>query len=92
MGRITVVGVGWRTGELTLDAIDALKCNDSVILHTDRCGCARWLEENHIPYTSLDSLYEKCDDFDAHAEAVAEAVVQAGRRGNVAYAVCDVRD
>lgn len=92
MGRITVVGVGWRTGELTLDAIDALKCNDSVILHTDRCGCARWLEENHIPYTSLDSLYEKCDDFDAHAEAVAEAVVQAGRCGNVAYAVCDVRD
>lgn len=92
MGKITIVGVGWSMGELTLDAIDALKRGDTIILHTDRCGCAQWLDENRIPYESLDALYENCEDFDAHADAVAQAVLKAGMDGNVTYAVYDVRD
>ena len=92
MGKSTIGGVGWSIGELTLDAIDALKRGDTVILHTDRCGCARWLDENRVPYVSLDALYENCEDFDAHADAVAQAVLKAGMDGNVTYAVSDVRD
>ena len=92
METITVVGVGWTIGELTLNAIDALKASDAVVLHTDHCGCAQWLRENGIPFSSLDALYESCDDFDAHAEAAAEAVVRASRGARLAYAVCDVQD
>ena len=92
MESITVVGVGWTIGELTLNAIDALKASDAILLHTDHCGCAQWLRENGIPFSSLDALYESCDDFDAHAEAAAEAVLRASRGVRLAYAVCDLRD
>lgn len=92
MGKITVIGAGWTQGTLTLDAVEALKDSDAVVLHTDRCGCARWLKENGIPYASLDGLYEALDDFDAHAIAAAEAVLEASRDVSVAYVVADVRD
>jgi len=92
MGRITVVGAGWTLGTLTLDAVEALKHSDIIVLHTDRCGCAQWLKDNGMAYTSLDGLYESCDDFDAHARAAAEAVLAAGAAGRVAYVVSDIRD
>ena len=92
MGRITIVGVGWTAGQLTLDAIDALTSGARVILHTDRCGCAEWLAGKGIAFESLDALYERFDDFDEHAEAAAEAVISAAETGDVTYAVFDVRD
>ena len=92
MKRITVVGAGWTAGQLTLDGIEAMKHSDVILLHTDHCGCAQWLTENGMSYASLDALYEACDDFDAHAQAAAGAVLEASRTGNVAYVVADVRD
>lgn len=92
MGRITVVGAGWSRGDLTLNAIEALKASETIVLHTDRCGCAGWLAENGLTFTSLDMLYEAFDDFDAHAQAAAEAVTAASAAGDVAYVVADVRD
>lgn len=92
MGKIIVVGVGYEIGQLTLDAIDALRSGAQVILHTGRCGCAQWLEKENIAYSTLDALYESCEDFDEHAQAAAEAVVNAGKTADVVYAVFDVRD
>ena len=92
MGRITVVGAGWTRGDLTLNAIEALKHSEIVMLHTDHCGCAEWLDENGISYASLDAMYEACEDFDVHAQAVAEAVLAASGGGDLAYVVADVRD
>ena len=92
MGRITVVGAGWTQGELTLNAVEALKQSGVIVLHTDRCGCGEWLKQNGMPFTSLDALYERCEDFDAHAQAAAEAVIAASGEGDVAYVVSDVRD
>ncbi len=92
MGKITVVGAGWTRGELTLNAIEALKHSDAIVLHTDRCGCADWLRQNGMPFTSLDALYEICDDFDIHAQAAADAVMAAGSAGDLAYVVSDIRD
>ena len=92
MGTITIVGTGWSWGQLTLDAVDALNSGKRIVLHTDRCGCAEWLSERGIPFESLDDLYERCEDFDEHADAAAEAVREAARKGDVIYAVADVRD
>ena len=92
MGKITVVGAGWTRGELTLNAIEALKHSDAIVLHTDRCGCADWLRQNGMPFTSLDALYETCDNFDIHAQAAADAVMAAGSAGDLAYVVSDIRD
>ena len=92
MGKITVVGAGWTRGQLTLDAVEALTSGARVILHTDRCGCAEWLREKGIAFESLDGLYETCEDFDAHADAAAQAVLDASSDADVVYAVFDVRD
>ena len=89
---ITIVGTGWLAGQLTLDAIRALESGARVILHTGRCGCAAWLDTQGISYATLDALYDACEDFDAHARAAADAVLNAAKEGDVVYAVADVRD
>ena len=92
MGRITIIGTGWTAGQLTLDAVEALRHAGRIILHTDHSGCAEWLKGEGIAYASLDELYETCEDFDEHARAAADAVRKAAREGDVAYGVFDIRD
>ena len=92
MGSITVVGVGWRRGQLTLEAAEALTGGARVVLHTERCACAKWLREKGIAFETLDGLYDEYEDFDEHAAAAAKAVMQAARDGDVVYGVMDVRD
>ena len=92
MGIITIVGLGLRDNHLTLEALDVLKSGAEVILHTDRCGCAAWLKEQRIPYSTFDSLYEQCSDFDEHTETAAAAIVEKGQSADVVYGVFDVRD
>lgn len=92
MGKITLVGVGLELGQMTFAAAQALKSGAQVILHTERIGCTQWLREERIPYTTLDYLYEECEDFDAHASLAADAVQTAAQAGDVAYVVYDVRD
>lgn len=92
MGRLTIVGTGLEIGNLTFAAAELLQSGAKVILHTDRIGCAEWLREKGIEFTSLDSLYETCPDFDEHAKAVAETVIAAAETEDVVYAVYDIRD
>ena len=92
MGRITIIGTGWTRGQLTLEALDLLLSGARIILHTDHSGCADWLRERGVPFESLDGLYDACDDFDAHIEAAAAAVLRAAQAGDVVYCVFDVRD
>lgn len=92
MKHITLVGAGLEAGQLTLDAIDALQSGARVILHTGRIGCAAWLEEKHIPFETLDALYDLCEDFDEHASRAAEHVLAAAQKEDVVYVVYDARD
>lgn len=92
MGTITIIGHGYEAGQLTLECAELLKSGKTVILHTQRCGCAEWLKENGIPFQTLDSLYEECEDFDSHALCAADAVCRAAEAADVVYGVFDVRD
>ena len=92
MGNVTVIGIGHAKQQLTLGAIDKLKSGCAIILHTDRCGAAEWLDENGIEYVSLDMLYDEYEDFDEHAEAAADAVNAAAENRDVVYCVMDIRD
>ena len=92
MGKITVVGVGLETGDLTFAAADALSAGAKIVLHTERIGCADYLKEKNIPFETLDHLYDACDDFDEHARLAAEYIIQKAAEGDVVYAVYDVRD
>ena len=89
---VTIVGTGWTEGQLTLDAMEALRRADRIILHTGRCGCAEWLRKENIAFDTLDKLYDDCEDFDEHVEAAACAVLAAAEAGDVVYGVFDIRD
>ncbi len=92
MGKITIVGHGYEEKHLTLEAVEQFQSGASVILHTQQCGCADWLNRNGIAFDTLDALYESCDDFDEHAKKAADAVIAAAKKENVVYGVFDVRD
>ncbi|MBQ8973386.1 MAG: hypothetical protein IJ074_09960, partial [Clostridia bacterium] len=92
MGTITIIGHGWQVGDLTLNAIDAFRQADTVLLHTERCACAQWLAQNGIAYRALDALYDSADDFDAHAQSAAQEVLRCAENSDVAYGVFDLRD
>lgn len=89
--QITIVRVGTRKGEITLEAAQAFKEAESVILHTARCGCAEWLTENGIAFSSLDEIYEQAEDFDALATRAAQTVM-AQEAEKVCYGVLDLAD
>ena len=92
MRDITVVGVGYEAGQLTLDAVAALTSGAEVWLHTARCGCAGWLTEKGIAFRSMDDLYDEYEDFDEHNEAVTDRLLEAAEEKEVVYGVFDVRD
>jgi hypothetical protein len=81
MSGITVIGVGFYEDQLTLKAVELLKSGARIVLHTARCALAQWLDRCGIAYSALDSLYETADDFDEHARAACEAVLEAAGSG-----------
>ena len=92
MGKITVIGTGFDEQQLTLGAIRALESGESIILHTSRASVADYLTARGAAWSSLDRLYDECEDFDEHAQAAADCVTAAAREADVVYCVFDVRD
>lgn len=86
--KILVTGTEKR--RLTLEMTELLSSAERIVLHTARCGCAEWLNENGIPFESLDELYETVEDFDEHALMAAEKVLT--MKGDVVYCVMNERD
>ena len=61
MSQIVVIGCGHRREQLTLEAADALRRADAVVLHTRRCGLTAWLESEGIAFSTLDALCRALD-------------------------------
>ena len=90
MHTITVVALGPGSPDLlTLGALKQMRRAGCLILRTARHGAAKLLLEEGIAFTSLDELYEQAADFDAFAQAAAEALLDQARRCAVTYAVSD---
>ncbi len=90
MQKITVVPLGPGAPEhLTLGALDALAAARTVILRTGRHLACGELLKRGIEYTTLDSLYEDCDDFDALNAKAAQTLWEAAVSGPVAYGVAE---
>lgn len=89
--EITVIQTGLTEGELTLDAVEALKSAETVVLHTERCGAADWLKKNNLSYLSLDSVYEEAEDFDEHIDLALDAILSLNAE-KVHYLVIDMDD
>lgn len=92
MNRITVAGMGFSEDMLTLGALRAAKAVGRVILRTQRCAAAQILRDEGIAFTTLDSLYERCEDFAELNEECARAIESAAEESDVFYGVFDLRD
>lgn len=91
MFTIDIVGLGLTEDTLTRGAMRLLE-GGRVVLHTGRIGAANWLREKGIAFETLDALYDESEDFDEHAEAASEKVLEIAEQENVVYGVIDVRD
>lgn len=92
MHMIDIVGLGLTEDTLTRGAMRMLQGGGKIMLHTGRIGAADWLAQNGIAFDTLDDLYENTDDFDEHAEAACEAILDMAAEQDVVYGVIDVRD
>jgi len=87
---VTVVSLGPGAPELlTLGALEQLRRAKQVILRTERHGCVPFLTEQGISFTTLDDLYETCEDFDSLNHAIAKRLWAAAASTPVTYAVMD---
>jgi tetrapyrrole methylase family protein/MazG family protein len=89
MNKIIIVSVGAEPvyENLTIAAVKALKETKNIILKTERCGAAKWLENNNIEFTSLDNLYESSQNFDELNKKAADTVIKKAKSDTVCYAV-----
>ena len=90
MPTITVVTLS--TGDetlLTQQAISALSQAKILVLRTSRHPITRWLNEQSIPYQSLDALYEKSENFDSFNRAATAKLLTFAQDEDLVYAVAD---
>ena len=87
---LTIVTLG-TGGEayLTRGVERALRDAECVVLRTQRHPMVRFLEAENIVYTSLDSLYDACEDFDTFNRAAAVKLLEMSGKADVCYAVSD---
>jgi len=85
---IRLVGLGPASvGGMSVAARDALLSGAPVILRTERHPCVEDLRRAGVPFSSCDDLYESSPDFASVYEAIADRVLVASARGDVAFAV-----
>ena len=90
MNRVTVIPIG--TGDerlLTLEAAEALKTAKQLVLRTEKHPVALFLQREGIAYTSLDALYDACEDFEIFKQAAAVHLMEMSMKDEVCYAVAD---
>lgn len=84
---ITIVGLGIKKGDLTLNAIEALTGGAQVLLRTAVTPAAEFMKEKGVAFESLDRLYEQNEDYDEVNEAIVEAVLAKAKEGDVVFGV-----
>lgn len=92
MHAITVIGLGLSEDSLTLGALRAAKAAGRLLLRTGQCAAADYFAREGIAFSTLDGLYEQCEDFIELNEECAGAVLTAAQESDVVYGVFDLRD
>ena len=87
---IIVVSIGSGDPELlNMKTVRFLREGGSLFLRTGRHPLASWLHENGVPFTTLDSLYDECEDFDQLYERIAGFLFTLSEKEQIVYAVPD---
>ena len=77
---ITIVGLGIKKGDLTLNAAEALCGGAQVILRTKVTPAAEYLAQKGVAFESLDDVYERTEDYDEVNEEIVQAVLDAAQQ------------
>ena len=87
---ITVISLGPGDPDLlNMKTIRVLKCAELLILLTERHAVADWLKSEHVPFETLDFLYESSDDFDQFHQAAFHYIINKAEICSVVFAVPD---
>ena len=87
---IIVVSIGSGDPEqLNVKTVRALRESEKLVLRTGKHPLVSWLQENNISFSTLDSLYDECEDFDSLNLRIAEYLVSLAENARVVYAVPD---
>ena len=84
---ITVVSLGTERGDLSLRAKAALCRADETLVRTAAVPSVRTLDDEGIPYETLDFLYETSRNYDTLAKKIAGEVKRRGKDRSVCYCV-----
>lgn len=84
---LSIIGLGTKKGELTQDALAALKSADAVFVRTATHPSAESLKEAGIPFESLDGLYASSRNYDTFLAKALRLVRARAGAGNVCYCV-----
>lgn len=92
---VTIVGLGTKGGDLSADAVSALRSGARVVLRTGETAPAAGVRALGVPFETLDALYASCRNFDTLNKKLAAAVLRMAKEGDVVYCVdgsaCDDR-
>ena len=88
---LTIVSIGPGDPALLNEkSIETIRQAGMLFLRTGRHPFVKWLEQQRIPFFTMDDLYESSDDFEALSHAVAAKLWKAaGSKENTVYAVSD---
>ena len=74
---------------LTGQTVRQLRSGLPLILRTARHGIVKWLEEEKIPFDSLDAFYDRYEDFDEMHLAMSQHLTRLAETQDLLYAVPD---
>ncbi len=85
---ITIAGMGFgEKNAVTIEAIEAMKEVDKVILRTVHHPSVELLREEGIDFEALDYMYETIEDFEKLYQSIAEYVFDQAKDKSVCYVV-----
>lgn len=83
--KLSIVGMGWQKGQVTLQGMQEIRAADTVVLKTALTPAAQTLEEEGVQYVSCDFLFDESQDFCALDEAIAAFLAK--QKGKVVFCV-----
>lgn len=84
---ITVVAMGTKFGDLTMDGLSAINNADVVVAKSNKTHVATTLASLKVDFVSCDDIYQDCYDFDELNQLIANRLLQCQSNGNVAFCI-----
>ena len=84
---ITLIGLGVESGDLSFNALEALKSASKVFLRTELVNSAKILKDENVSYISFDSYYEKSKNFNTLSKKIYSTLLKESKQGDICYCV-----